>query len=163
MANISNGMKLVSKKLSDTHKLAEKIAGDIVKSGPHKNHARVVALVGDLGAGKTAFTQGFAKALGIKRHLPSPTFLIFRNYKLNVSSGGKSKKKNGFENLYHVDAYRIDDVGELDVLDFSSIIHLPFNIVLVEWADKIKEILPKDTIWLNFTHGRKETERIITY
>ncbi len=152
-------MQLVSKKVSDTHKLAEKIAADILNFGAHKDHARVVALVGDLGAGKTAFAQGFAKALGIKRHLPSPTFLIFRNYKLNV----KSKKGNGFENLYHVDAYRIDDIGELDVLDFSSILHSPLNIMLVEWADKIKEILPKDTIWLKFRHGVKENERSIDY
>ncbi|MDP1718928.1 MAG: tRNA (adenosine(37)-N6)-threonylcarbamoyltransferase complex ATPase subunit type 1 TsaE [bacterium] len=152
-------MKIVSQKLSDTHKLAGKIATAILKSGPHRNHARVVALVGDLGAGKTAFAQGFAKALGIKRHLPSPTFLIFRNYKLNV----KSKKGNGFENLYHVDAYRIDDIGELDVLDFSSIIHSPLNIILVEWADKIKTILPKDSIWISFWHGAKETERVIDY
>ncbi len=147
-------MKLISKKLADTHKLAKKIAADILKSGPHQKHARVIALVGDLGAGKTAFAQGFAKALGIKRHLLSPTFLIFRNYKLATLN---------FKLLYHVDAYRIDDIGELDVLDFSSIIHSPFNIVLVEWADKIKKILPKDTIWLNFSHGAKETERIIAY
>ncbi len=147
-------MKLVSKKISDTHKLAEKIAKDILKSGPHQKHARVVALVGNLGAGKTAFVQGFAKALGIKRHLPSPTFLIFRNYDLKLAS---------FSRLYHLDAYRLSDAGELDVLDFDKVLADPKNIVLIEWADKVKEILPKDTIWLNFTHGRKETERIITH
>lgn len=134
--------------------MAEKIAADILKSGPHKDHARVVALVGDLGAGKTVFVQGFAKALGIKRHLPSPTFLIFRNYDLQAT---------GFSRLYHVDVYRLTDSGELDVLDFDKILAEPRNIVLIEWADKIKEILPKDTIWLNFTHGGKETERIITH
>lgn len=147
-------MQLVSKKLSDTHKLAKKIAGDILKSGPHKDCARVVALVGDLGAGKTAFTQGFAKALGIKRHLPSPTFLIFRSYKLEVS---------GYKFLYHADVYRLDDASELGVIDFDKVLADSQNIVLIEWADKIKEILPKDTIWLNFSHGAKETERIITY
>src|SRR3972149_4633948 len=105
-------MKLVSKKLSDTHKLAGKIAKQVLKNGPHQKHARVVALVGDLGAGKTAFAQGFAKALGIKRHLPSPTFLIFRSYKLQTT---------GFASLYHVDAYRIDDVGELEVIDFDKV------------------------------------------
>lgn len=147
-------MRMISKKISDTHKLAEKIAADILKSGPHKDHARVVALVGDLGAGKTAFTQGFAKALGIKKRLPSPTFLIFRNYKLTTLN---------FKLLYHVDAYRIDDAGELDVLDFDKVLADPKNIVLVEWADKIKEILPKDSIWLEFSHGKKEGERHIDY
>lgn len=147
-------MKIVSKKISDTHKLAEKIAAEILKSGTHKDHASVVALVGDLGAGKTAFVQGFAKALGIKRHLPSPTFLIFRNYKLATLN---------FKLLYHLDAYRLSDAGELDVLDFDKVLADPTNIVMIEWADKIKEILPKDTIWLNFSHGTKETERIIAH
>ncbi len=147
-------MRIVSRKISDTHKLAEKIAADILRSGPHKDHSRAVALVGDLGAGKTAFVQGFAKALGIKRHLPSPTFLIFRNYELRATS---------FSRLYHVDAYRLTDAGELDVLDFDKVLADPSNIVLVEWADKIKEILPKDTIWLEFGHGKKEGERLIDY
>lgn len=147
-------MKIVSRKLPDTHKLAAKIAADVLKSGPHQKHARVVALVGDLGAGKTAFVQGFAKALGIKRHLPSPTFLIFRNYGLRT---------NDFKFLYHADVYRMDDAGELDVLDFDKVLANPDNIVIIEWADKIKKILPKDTIWLNFSHGTKETERTIAY
>lgn len=145
-------MEIVSKKLSDTHKLAAKIAREILKSGPHQKHARVVALVGDLGAGKTAFVQGFAKVLGIKRHLPSPTFLIFRTYKLETLN---------FKLLYHADVYRIDDVGELDVLDFDKILADPTNIVLIEWADKIKNILPKDSVWVNFSHGKKENERLI--
>lgn len=147
-------MRLVSKKVSDTHKLAEKIVARILKSGPHKDHARVVALVGDLGAGKTAFAQGFAKALGIKRRLPSPTFLIFRNYDLRIK---------GFSRLYHVDTYRLSDAGELDVLDFDKVLADPTNIVLIEWADKVKEILPKDAVWLEFTHGKKEGERSIDY
>ena len=147
-------MQLVSKKLSDTHKLAEKIAADILKSGPHKKHARVVAMVGDLGAGKTAFAQGFAKALGIKRHLPSPTFVIFRSYPLKVI---------GYKFLYHVDAYRLSDAGELDVFDFDKVLVNPKNIILIEWADKIKEILPKDSIWLEFAHGKNEGERLIDY
>lgn len=147
-------MKLVSRKLSDTHKLAEKIAAQILKSGPHKDHARVVALVGDLGAGKTAFAQGFAKALGIKRRLPSPTFLIFRTYKLATLN---------FRLFYHADAYRLSDAGELDVLDFDKVLADPTNIVLIEWADKVKEIIPKDAVWLEFTHGKKEGERHIAY
>lgn len=147
-------MKLVSKKLADTQELAEKIAGDILDSGAHPKHARVVALAGDLGAGKTAFVQGFAKALGIKKHLPSPTFLIFRNYALEVG---------GYQSLYHADVYRINDPDEMAVIDFDKVLADPKNIVVVEWADKIKKILPKDSIWISFSHGSKENERIIDY
>ncbi len=130
-------MRLVSRKLSDTHKLAEKIAARIIKSGPHQKHARVVALVGDLGAGKTVFAQGFAKALGVKRHLSSPTFLIFRIYPLATLN---------FKLLFHVDAYRIDDAGELSVIDLDKILADPRNIALIEWADKIRPLLPKKYI-----------------
>lgn len=115
-------------------------------------HARVIGLVGDLGAGKTTFVQGFAKALGIKRHLPSPTFLIFRSYTLLAEP---------FRSLYHVDAYRLKDPTELDVLDFSDILKDRHNIVIIEWADRIKKILPPDTTWLYFSHGNKERDRAV--
>lgn len=137
-------MKVFSKSPAETKKIAAQLAG----------RGRVFALVGDLGAGKTTFVQGFAKALGVKNRIVSPTFLIFRNYKLK---SGKYKK------FYHVDLYRIESEKELNVLGFKKILNDPKNILLIEWAEKIKKVLPKDTIWVNFTHGRKETERIIAY
>lgn len=147
-------MKYLSKSSNDTKKTAMKIASDLVAAGPHKKHARVVALVGDLGAGKTTFTQGFAKGLGLAHRMPSPTFVIFRNYDLN----------NGdFHTFFHMDAYRIDDPKELAPLGFKEALRDPGHIFLIEWADKIKKILPKDTIWVHFSHGSKETERTITY
>jgi tRNA threonylcarbamoyladenosine biosynthesis protein TsaE len=147
-------MKLISRSSQETKKAATQLAKKIIKSSPHKKHARVVALVGDLGAGKTTFVQGFAKALGIKHRMVSPTFLIFRNYELRIKN---------YEFFYHVDLYRIESPKELDVINFKEALANPKNIMLIEWAEKIKKILPKDTIWVNFTHGRKETERIIAY
>lgn len=147
-------MKYLSQSSNATKKTAAKIAGDILADGPHKKHARVVALVGDLGAGKTTFAQGFAKALGIKNRMTSPTFLIFRTYEL--------KAKN-FHSFFHMDAYRIDNPKELKPLGFKDALKDPGHIFLIEWADKIKEILPKDTIWVHFSHGRKASERIIAY
>jgi tRNA threonylcarbamoyladenosine biosynthesis protein TsaE len=147
-------MRIVSKSAAQTKKIAAGLAKKILNTKPSTLNAKVVALVGDLGAGKTTFVQGFAKALGIKHRMVSPTFLIMRRYQV---SGIK------YHDFYHVDIYRIHDPKELNVLNFKSILHSPLNIVLIEWAEKIKKILPKDTIWVNFTHGRKETERIITY
>ena len=72
---------MISKSRSQTQKIAIRLAKKIVSEGVGK-HARVLALVGDLGAGKTAFTQGFIKALGVKTHIPSPTFVIYRKYKI---------------------------------------------------------------------------------
>ncbi|MEK7640616.1 MAG: tRNA (adenosine(37)-N6)-threonylcarbamoyltransferase complex ATPase subunit type 1 TsaE [Patescibacteria group bacterium] len=133
-------------------KFAAALTKKVFKQKPG-HHARVVGLVGDLGAGKTTFVQGFAKALGIKRHVPSPTFLIFRSYKLATLN---------FKLLYHADAYRLNSSKELDVLDFKDILKDPHNIVIIEWADKVKNILPKDTIWLNFTHGQGVETRHIS-
>ncbi len=132
-------------------KFAAGLAKKIINRGS-ENRARIVGLVGDLGAGKTTFVQGFARELGIKKHLPSPTFLIMRNYRV---------KAGDYKMLWHMDAYRLKDANELAVLDFQDILEDKHNIVIIEWADKIKKILPKDAIWLNFTHGRKENERTI--
>lgn len=156
-------MRINSGSAADTKKIAADLAKRVLKSRPG-SHARVVALSGDLGAGKTTFTQGFAKTLGIKHRIVSPTFLIFRNYPiLGGSTSYRGLTSIGYKNFYHVDVYRIQNPKELDILDFKHILKDPHNIVLIEWADKIKKILPKDTIWVNFTHGRKETERFITY
>lgn len=152
-------MKTISKSSSQTKKIASDLAKNVLKfrlSG----HARVIALSGDLGAGKTTFTQGFAKALGIKHRIVSPTFLIFRNYSLRSSL--RASAKQSYKNFYHVDVYRIHNPKELDVLDFKHILKDPHNIVLIEWADKIKKILPKGTIWVRFEHGKKENERILS-
>ncbi|MBI2025003.1 MAG: tRNA (adenosine(37)-N6)-threonylcarbamoyltransferase complex ATPase subunit type 1 TsaE [Candidatus Harrisonbacteria bacterium] len=138
---------MISKSAQETKKIAAKLAKKILKEKPHQKHARVIALTGELGAGKTTFVQGFAKALGIKSRMVSPTFLIFRKYK----------------NFYHVDVYRIHSTKELDVLNFKSILNSSENILLIEWAEKIRKILPKDAIWVNFRHGRKENERFIAY
>ena len=143
---------MISKSAKETQKIAAKLAQKVLKSKPHKKHARVIALVGDLGAGKTTFVQGFAKALGIKQRMVSPTFLIFRNYKI---------AKNNFQFLYHVDAYRINSVKELTALGFKKILSESKNIVLIEWAEKIKKVLPKGTIWISFGHGERENERTI--
>ncbi len=161
-------MKLMSKNSSATKRFAIRIAKDILKSGPHKKHARVVALVGDLGAGKTTFTQGFAKGLGVKNRITSPTFLIFRTYELvpelvRLRRASRGATLQSFHTFFHMDAYRIDSPKELAPLGFKEALKNPGHIFLIEWADKIKKILPKDTIWVHFSHGRKETERTLTY
>ena len=155
-------MKFSTASAAATRKLAAKLAREILKSRPHKKHARIIALVGDLGAGKTTFTQGFAKALGITHRMVSPTFLIFRSYEIAPKNNFKFQISN-FKFLYHMDAYRIDDAKELKPLGFKEAIADPQNIFLIEWADKIKKALPKDTIWVELGHGRKETERTLTY
>jgi tRNA threonylcarbamoyladenosine biosynthesis protein TsaE len=118
------------------------------------SRALVFALQGDLGAGKTTFTQGFFKGLGIKRRAVSPTFVIMRRY-------GIRKKKSPFSNIYHFDAYRLKKAEDLEVLEFDDILSNPKNIILIEWPERVKEVLPKHTVWLKFEYGKKENERKI--
>jgi tRNA threonylcarbamoyladenosine biosynthesis protein TsaE len=135
----------------ETKKLGEILAKGVLKSRPGRT-AKIVALEGELGSGKTTFVQGFLRGLGVKRGGASPTFIIMRRHALK---GGR------FKNVYHVDAYRLRKPKELNVLDFGEISKNPQNIVIIEWAEKIKRILPKNSIWLRFSHGRRENERRI--
>lgn len=129
-----------------------------------RKYALVIALVGELGAGKTTFVQGFFKGLGLKKTPPSPTFIIMRRTPLYAStraSAGRRLKK--FKNVFHIDAYRIKNPRDLIPLEFEKIFRDSRNIVLIEWAENIKKILPENTIWLKFHHGKKENERKIAY
>lgn len=118
-----------------------------------RKHALVLALVGELGSGKTTFIQGFLRGLGIRKRIASPTFIIFRRFTLSDSR---------FANVYHVDVYRIRKPRELKLLEFGKILADPQNIVLIEWAEKVERILPKNSLWLRFRHGKRENERIWT-
>ncbi|OGY08702.1 MAG: tRNA (adenosine(37)-N6)-threonylcarbamoyltransferase complex ATPase subunit type 1 TsaE [Candidatus Blackburnbacteria bacterium RIFCSPHIGHO2_01_FULL_43_15b] len=138
-------MEIITKNAQATYKLGRKL-GNTLKSGG------VLGLVGDLGSGKTTFVQGLAMGLGIKERLISPTFILLREYQ--KPSGG---------NLYHVDLYRLeqvtkDDLATLGILDFAKD---KKNVILVEWADKAKSLLPENTIWVNF-ENLGENERRIT-
>ncbi|PIR88962.1 MAG: tRNA (adenosine(37)-N6)-threonylcarbamoyltransferase complex ATPase subunit type 1 TsaE [Candidatus Harrisonbacteria bacterium CG10_big_fil_rev_8_21_14_0_10_40_38] len=143
-----------TKEEKETSQIAEKLALEIVKKKKSEN-AFVLALVGDLGAGKTAFTKGFAKSLGIKK-VTSPTFVIFKPYSI-------SKKIKNFKTLYHVDCYRIKEIKELEVIRFYEILNNPENIVIIEWADRIKKIIPKNAKWITISHGKLETERKLAF
>jgi len=116
--------------------------------------AVVLALEGELGAGKTTFTQGFARGLGIRRKPSSPTFVIMRRYPIRT-------RGSAFRNLYHIDAYRIKKPDALEMLGLREILGEPSSIVLIEWAERVRKILPKNLIRIRFTHGKNEQERVI--
>jgi tRNA threonylcarbamoyladenosine biosynthesis protein TsaE len=120
--------------------------------------ALVIALRGDLGAGKTTFTQGFFRGLGMKKNPVSPTFVIMRRYKI---PGLKPKVKSRFTDIYHFDAYRLKKAEDAEVLELGKILSDPGNIILIEWPEKIEGVLPRGVIRLDFVYGKKENERII--
>ena len=106
----------------DTFVLGQKI-GELVKPGT------VISLVGDLGVGKTVFTQGLAKGLGITEPVNSPTFTIVQVY-----DGGRLP-------FYHFDVYRIGDIEEMDEIGYEDYFYGE-GVCLIEWANLIEEILP---------------------
>lgn len=122
-----------------------------------EKNALVLALFGDLGSGKTTFTQGFLAGLGIKNKITSPTFVLMKNYELRIKNYGKYKK------VYHADCYRIKKTTELSALGFKEILADPQNIVLIEWPEIVKKVLPKNAIWIKFEHGEKENKRTINF
>jgi len=150
----------VTNSLEETQKIASNLAEKLSRHGRGKTSATVVALKGELGGGKTSFTQGFAKGLDIKEKVNSPTFNIFKKFKFQNSNFKSNLKLKNYKTLYHFDCYRIEDEKEILDLGFEEIISDPKNIILIEWADKIKKILPKDTLWINFEFIDTNTRKI---
>ena len=145
--------RFTTKSPRETGLIARNLAKEITKRKSSKN-SLVIGLTGELGAGKTTFIKSFIRALGVKKRVTSPTFLILRRFKL--PRGG------AYKNVFHIDAYRIAKSKELKEVGIEDIINDSTNIILVEWADKVGGVLPKEMIWLKFKHGEKENERQIT-
>ncbi len=129
----------------------QEIAQEILSVCTLKDSAAVIALSGDLGAGKTALVKELAKILGIPQEITSPTFVIMKSYPLHADTP--------FKTLVHIDAYRIESDDEMRVLDFASILKDPENIICIEWPEKIQNLIPQHatlvTITLN-TDGTRE-------
>jgi len=108
---------------------------------------QVIALIGDLGSGKTTFSQGIAEGLGIEQHVGSPTFKLVSEYVGN------------FLKLYHVDCYRLNNAEEFLNLGGENLL-LPDNgITLIEWANIIQELLSEDVIEIIFSRVKGEPNK----
>lgn len=148
-------MKIISKNKKQTQKIVGILAGEILKTKIKSKNALVFALSGNLGSGKTTFAQGFLRGLGIKKKITSPTFVLIKNYELRITNYGNYKR------IYHIDCYRVKKSADLTALGLKEILKNPENIVLIEWPERIKRALPKNTIWLKFKHGEEESVRYI--
>ena len=100
---------------------------------PREEGATPVTLAGELGAGKTAFTQAVAKALGVEESVTSPTFVLEKIYGLT---------KSVFERLIHIDAYRLEKGSDLAPLGFDELMQETGNLILLEWPERVADALP---------------------
>jgi len=118
------------------------------------DHAIVIGLYGELGAGKTTFVKAVANAFGVMEMVNSPTFVIEKIYKLDQEL---------FEYLIHIDAYRIESPSELEVLGWHDIVSNPKNIIFIEWADKVETLLPADAKRIKFEIVDEHKRKIYLY
>ena len=137
---------MLSNSPQETKKLGESF-GKKVKGG------EVIGLIGQLGGGKTVFVQGIAKGLGIKEKITSPSFILMKSYPV---------KKGKIKNLVHIDCWRIKSENELETIGLEDYLGKKNTVIVIEWADKVKKFLPKNSIIFCFKLGKKENQRIIS-
>jgi len=140
-------MRHISKSLTKTLSLGKKLANSF--------NTNVIGLIGDLGSGKTVFVKGVGQYFEIE-NITSPTFVIMKVYKVKVPSSKLKVKR-----LVHVDCYRLGNYDSLMDIGLEEYLNDSQSLVLIEWADKIKDKLPKNTKYIKFKLGKKENERII--
>ena len=138
----------ISKSVSETHTIAENLLKNL-------NNINLLCLYGELGAGKTTFVQGLAKTLGIKKRVISPTFVMMREYPIIVNS-----QWSMVNSLYHIDLYRINSQKDIKSIDLKELWKEPKNLVVIEWAEKIKSILPKKRIDVKFGYASQNKREI---
>ncbi len=138
--------KIITKSEKETFDFAKKYAQEL-KGG------EVIGLIGDLGAGKTVFAKGLAAGLGIKDTITSPTFVLMKIYQ----TGGRKNIKT----LCHIDAYRVKSAQDILAIGAEEYFNRPDTVSMIEWADKVKKILPQET--RIFFIESYQNKRIIKY
>ncbi len=134
--------EFITEKFEETKKLGKLLAGEL-------RGGEVICLSGELGAGKTTFTQGLLEGLGAEKPYTSPTFVVMKEY--NPPAGGKK--------VYHIDAYRINEKDLLN-LGWEEIVSDQNNISIIEWADRVEKIIPERAVWINFEWLDEKRRRI---
>jgi len=139
-------MKIISQNPEETQALAGRFAHEIILEYSEKKQDRalVVGLYGDLGSGKTAFVQGLARAFLVKENVISPTFIIQKKYLIN-------KKEVPFEYLIHIDTYRLEGGHEMEHIKWNELISDPKNLIVMEWASRVEDVMPEYTKRIFFT------------
>jgi len=146
----------------ETEKLAARFS--------QKLPSQILALIGDLGSGKTTFVKGLAKGLGIKKRILSPSFVLVREYRILTKITPPRSRfatprrsdlppKSNLQRLYHIDLYRLNK-NQVQGLGLKELFQNPENLVIIEWAEKIKDLLPKKSKVIHFQYLKKNQRKI---
>lgn len=137
--------KYISKSEKETFEFSKNLAASF-KGG------EIICLEGNLGAGKTVFSKGIAYGLGYKNNVNSPTFIVMKVYDI--------ENKN-IKNLVHIDAYRLQGIDDLISIGVQEYFEKKDTVVIIEWPEKIKKILPKNILWIKINIKEDEHREII--
>lgn len=138
-----------SNSLEETAAFAAKFIDFVSKNSSHT----VFGFSGDLGSGKTAFTQCVARELGVTTHVTSPTFVIQKKYPI-------AREGFPFKTLIHIDAYRLESGKELETLGFKREMEDLSNLIIIEWPEKVSDIMPSDAPILQFSFVSEDVRTI---
>ena len=132
----SHTIEFFSRSPEQTRRIGMRVGGSL-KAGD------VICLQGDLGAGKTTFVQGLAQGWGSLDSVSSPTFILVNLY----------RRANG-DQLFHLDAYRIESMPEGEELDLDSM--MMDGALVIEWPERLGDLIPKERLWINLDHMAEE-------
>lgn len=134
-------LEFVSRSPEQTRRIGMRL-GSLLQAGD------VICLQGNLGAGKTTFTQGIAQGWGSLDSVSSPTFIIVNQYR---RADGNS--------IFHLDTYRLDSTGEAEQLDLDS--YLNEGALIIEWPERLGNLIPSENLWINLEHIAEEHRQLI--
>lgn len=145
-------MELTTHSPKETEALAARVVHALLSRSGTAGTATILALQGDLGAGKTAFTKGLAKALQVAEEVTSPTFVIQKLYPIPGTGP--------FTQLVHIDAYRLEGKDELKTIGWHDLATDPNNLVVMEWPEQVGLGVPERAYWLSFEHVSENERKI---
>ena len=157
--NDQSGIRIISSSPLETKKLGE-LLGQTIRQGV------VIGLMGELGAGKTTFTQGLARGLGVQARITSPTFTLINEYTVPTAQARGlgpplAPQATDKVRLFHVDSYRLENgdlagqvygLGMDEIFDAVEDETIP-HVVVIEWADRLVDLLPADRLMIRFSSG----------
>lgn len=129
-----NSVDLISTSVEQTQRFAYRL-GQLLQPGD------IVCLQGELGTGKTAFVRGLARAVGVPDAVTSPTFTLMNEYR------GRGQRVP----LFHIDVYRLNEPSEIESLGLDEYL-FGNGVCAIEWADRIRSLLPEDCLWVSLQH-----------
>lgn len=147
--------KIISKSLEETANFALVVLKNLKSNN---NQAIVLLLEGDLGSGKTTFTQALARELGVKNYLSSPTFVLMKSYKIPIKT--TERQSLSVKNLIHIDAYRLNSGADLLNLGWVELVANPSNLIVLEWPEKVSDLFVGSEYKIKFKFIDENTREI---